>query len=105
MTAWLRFAQSCIRTNHKPSGNKCPLEQQLVETVRRALVIWAGSAAAGPGHLTVTESTTNSSLHQSTLEPTAWSSVRQVKIELNQVMQQDDDPKQNLIIYNKMSQN
>jgi len=45
--------------------------QHLILTVEHGgggLMMWACSAATGPGHLAVTESTMNSSVYQSILE-------------------------------------
>ncbi len=52
-----------------------------------------GLVATGPGHLTVIESTMNSSVYQSILESNVRTSVQQLKLSQYWVMQQDNDPK------------
>ena len=53
-------------------------------------VCFAGTEA---GHLAVVVLTMNSTVYQSILESTVRSSVQQLKIGQNWVMQQDNDPK------------
>jgi len=57
------------------------------------LMIWPCSAATGPGHFVVIESTMNSSVYQSILESNVSPSVWQLKLESKWFMQQDNDPK------------
>ncbi len=52
-----------------------------------------GLVATGPEHLTVIESTMNSSVYQSILESNVRTSVQQLKLSQYRVMQQDNDPK------------
>jgi len=63
--------------------------KHLIPTVKHGgggLMIWACSAATGPGHLAVIESTMNSSVYQSILESNVRPSVWQLKLGWNWVI-------------------
>ncbi|KAI3368362.1 hypothetical protein L3Q82_008070 [Scortum barcoo] len=50
-------------------------------------------AAAGPGQLTITESTMNSTVYQRVLEEHVKPSVKKLKLKRNWTLQHDNDPK------------
>uniref|UniRef100_A0A3Q3JS38 Transposase n=1 Tax=Monopterus albus TaxID=43700 RepID=A0A3Q3JS38_MONAL len=79
---------------HKP--NTAFQEKNLIPTVKHgggSVMVWGCFAAAGPGQLTIIESTMNSTVYQKVLEEHVRPSVRKLKLKRNWTMQHDNDPK------------
>uniref|UniRef100_A0A3Q3J790 Tc1-like transposase DDE domain-containing protein n=1 Tax=Monopterus albus TaxID=43700 RepID=A0A3Q3J790_MONAL len=71
-------------------------EKNLIPTVKHgggSVMVWGCFAAAGPGQLTIIESTMNSTVYQKVLEEHVRPSVRKLKLKRNWTMQHDNDPK------------
>lgn len=70
--------------------------KNLIPTVKHGggnVMVWGCFSAAGPGQLTIIESTMNSVLYQRVLEENVRPSVRKLKLKRMWTMQHDNDPK------------
>lgn len=71
-------------------------EKNLIPTVKHgggSVMVWGCFATAGPGQLTIIESTMNSIVYQRVLEEHVRSSVKKLKLKRNWTLQHDNDPK------------
>lgn len=79
---------------HKPKT--AFLEKDLIPPVKHgggSVMVWGCFDAAGPGQLTIIESTMNSTVYQRVLEKHVRPSVWKLKLKRNWAMRQDNDPK------------
>ena len=70
--------------------------KNLIPTVKHgggSVMVWGCFAAAGPGQLTIIESTMNSAVYQRVLEENVKPSVKKLKLQRNWTLQHDNDPK------------
>jgi hypothetical protein len=70
--------------------------QNLIPTVKYgggSIMVWGCYAASGPGQLAIIDGKIHSQVYQDFLQENVWLSVRQFKVNINWVMQQDTDPK------------
>ncbi|KAF7656990.1 hypothetical protein LDENG_00033290 [Lucifuga dentata] len=56
-------------------------------------MVWGCFAVSGPEQLAIIEGNMNSALYQKVLRENVWSSVCDLKLKRNRVLQQDSDPK------------
>lgn len=86
---WRCLAIKYNTTLVKTTNTSHQMSHMLMEGWR----FWACLVATGTGHLTVIESGMSSSVSKSILESNVGTSVRQLKLGQEWVMQQDNDPK------------
>ena len=77
------------KIQHSTNKNIIPTVQHGSSSV----MVWRCFAASGPGQLAINERNMKSALYQKILRENMQSSVSDLKLKCNWVMQQDNDPK------------